>query len=154
MLKKGDKAPDFTLPDENGKPVSLQSLLSEGPLILYFYPSDFTPVCTREACGIRDIHDEIEEVGIQVVGVSPQSEESHQRFRDKYALPFKLLNDRKKQAIKAFGVDGPLGIGVRRATFLISQDGRIENRVVSDLFAGNHIDFVRKVIDEQGKPAE
>ncbi len=149
MLDVGDTAPSFTLPDDTGNPVSLESLLADGPLILYFYPADFTPVCTKEACGIRDIYSDITDVGIQVVGISPQGEDSHHRFRDHHNLPFKLLNDSKKVVIKSFGVDGPLGFGVRRATFLINTDGRIENRVVSDLFAGNHVEFIRRVITEK-----
>ncbi len=77
MLKAGDVAPEFILPDENGNEVSLSEMLQSGPLILYFYPADFTPGCTKEACSIRDIHDDISSVGLQVIGVSPQDGESH-----------------------------------------------------------------------------
>ena len=83
MLKVGSKAPDFILPDEDGDDVSLVGLLEQGPLILYFYPADFTPGCTKEACSIRDIHSDLTAVGLQVVGISPQDDESHARFREK-----------------------------------------------------------------------
>jgi len=138
MLNVGDHAPDFSLTDQDGETVTLASLLAAGDLVLYFYPADFTPVCTREACVFRDRHAALADRGVRVVGVSPQSATSHQRFRDAYALPFQLLCDEKKSLIRAFGVDGPLGFGVRRATFLIGRDGRIRNRAVADIFLGDH----------------
>jgi len=146
MLKKGDRAPAFALSDQDGQPVSLSGLLADGPLLLYFYPADFTPGCTKEACDIRDMHEDISDVGIRVVGVSPQDEDSHQRFRNKHKLPFTLLADPDKQAVKTYGVDGPLGIGVRRATFLINTDGFIEDVVVADLRIGRHSDFIREAV--------
>lgn len=146
MLKKGDRAPAFELSDQDGQTVSLSGLLADGPLLLYFYPADFTPGCTKEACDIRDMHEDISDVGIRVVGVSPQDEDSHQRFRDKHKLPFTLLADPDKQAVKAYGADGPLGIGVRRATFLINTDGLIEDVVVADLRIGRHGDFIREAV--------
>jgi peroxiredoxin Q/BCP len=138
MLNIGDRAPDFTLTDQDGQAVTLAGLLREGDLVLYFYPADFTPVCTREACVFRDHHAALADRGVRVVGVSPQSATSHQRFRETYALPFRLLCDEKKAVIRAFGVDGPLGFGVRRATFLIGRDGTIRNRAVADIFLGDH----------------
>jgi len=146
MLKPGDNAPDFTLPDQDGTQVSLSDLLEDGPLVLYFYPADFTPGCTKEACSIRDMHDEIAEAGMRVVGVSPQDEASHSKFRAKYGLPFTLLADPGKTAVKAFGVDGPLGVGVRRATFLIDQDGLIRDAVLADIRVGRHEEFIKKAV--------
>ena len=146
MLKPGDNAPDFTLPDQDGKPVTLSELLKSGSLVLYFYPADFTPGCTKEACSIRDMHDEIAEAGMRVVGVSPQDAESHSKFRAKHGLPFTLLADPDKVAVKAFGVDGPLGVGVRRATFLIDPDGLIRASVLADIRVGRHEEFIRKAI--------
>ena len=146
MLEIGDTVDDFSLTDESGSDVSLAELTAERSLILYFYPADFTPLCTAEACSIRDMHDEILDVGVNVVGISPQSERSHQRFKDQFNLPFPLLFDKSKKVIRAFGVDGPFGMGVRRATFLISQDKIVENRVVSDLFVGSHTKFIKEVI--------
>jgi len=146
MLKPGDNAPDFTLADQDGTQVSLGDLLKDGPLVLYFYPADFTPGCTKEACSIRDMHDEIAEAGMRVVGVSPQDEASHSKFRAKYGLPFTLLADPDKTAVKAFGVDGPLGVGVRRATFLIDQDGLIRDAVLADIRVGRHEEFIKKAV--------
>lgn len=149
MLKKGDWAPDFSLPDESGQQVTLASLLAQGPLILYFYPADFTPICTVEACSIRDMHDEILDVDMQVVGISPQSSSSHTKFKDKFNLPFPLLFDDSKRVIRAYGADGILGMGVRRATFLVDEAGQIENLVVSDLFVSSHVNFIKQVIAER-----
>ena len=146
MLKKGDRAPAFELPDQDGNQVSLAGLLADGPLLLYFYPADFTPGCTKEACDIRDMHEDISDVGIRVVGVSPRDEDSHQRFRSRHRLPFTLLADSDKTAVKDYGVDGPLGLGVRRATFLINPDGVIEDVVLADLLIGRHSDFIREAV--------
>ena len=146
MLSAGELAPDFELPDQDRKPRRLSSLVDGQPLILYFYPADFTPGCTKEACDLRDLHTRILSVGMQVVGISPQAPESHRRFRNEYGLPFLLLSDEKKDVIKAYGVDGPLGIGVRRATFLIGRDRRVEDAVLADLRIGRHQEFVQKAI--------
>lgn len=150
MLKPGSSAPTFTLPDQDGTPVTLSKLLKAGPLILYFYPADFTPGCTREACTLRDLHEQILAVGLQVVGVSPQSAESHRKFRERYQLPFPLLSDLDKVVIKAYDVNGPLGFGVRRATFLIGKDGRIEAAVLADLKIAEHEQFVRAALQLRG----
>ena len=150
MLTPGERAPDFTLPDQDGQPVTLSQLLAEGPLVLYFYPADFTPGCTKEACTIRDMHDEIASAGMRVVGIAPQDAASHARFREKHALPFTLLSDPDKRAIRAYGVDGPLGVGVRRATFLIGADGKILDAVRADLRIGRHEAFIRDAIAAGG----
>jgi thioredoxin-dependent peroxiredoxin len=146
MLKTGDRAPDFTLPDQDGTAVSFSALLADGPVVVYFYPADFTPGCTREACSIRDMHDEIAAAGMRVVGISPQDVASHARFRDEYRLPFTLLADPAKTAVKAWGVDGPLGVGVRRATFLVGADGVIRDAVLADIRISRHEEFIRGAI--------
>jgi peroxiredoxin Q/BCP len=146
MLAIGARAPEFTLPDADGQPTSLSNLLRDGPLILYFYPADFTPGCTREACQIRDLHAELDAAGLRVAGVSPQTPESHRAFREKYKLPFTLLADVDRFVIKMYGVQGPLGFGVRRATFLIDQARHIEDAVVADFRIGEHEAFVRKAV--------
>lgn len=146
MKKPGSQAPQFVLEDADGNDVSLRDLLSDGPLILYFYPADFTPGCTREACEIRDIHKDITAAGLQVVGISPQEGATHRRFQDKHALPFLLLCDPDKQAIKAYGVDGPLGIGTRRATFLIDESGIIVDAVLADIRIERHREFIEKAV--------
>ena len=146
MLKAGSKAPEFVLQDENGEDVSLTDLLAGGPLILYFYPADFTPGCTKEACSIRDIHQKITAVGLRVAGVSPQDPASHARFRDKHNLPFTLLCDPEKVAARMYGVDGPFGVAVRRATFLINQDRTIHDAVMADIRIGRHTEFIEKAV--------
>jgi peroxiredoxin Q/BCP len=146
MLKAGAKAPKFELGNDRGDTVSLAGLLENGPLILYFYPADFTPGCTAEACSIRDIHSDIQSVGLQVAGVSPQDADSHARFREKHGLPFELLCDPEKVAAKMYDVDGPFGVGVRRATFLIDQDRTIRDAVQADLRIGRHEEFIKNAI--------
>jgi peroxiredoxin Q/BCP len=146
MLEVGSKAPEFVLANDEGGETSLTDLLKDGPLILYFYPADFTPGCTKEACSIRDIHNDIQSVGLRVAGVSPQDVESHQKFRDEYDLPFTLLSDPDKVAIKMYDVDGMFGVGVRRATFLISQDRVIKDAVMADVRIGRHQEFIEKAI--------
>jgi thioredoxin-dependent peroxiredoxin len=146
MLSPGDRAPDFALADQDGRTVTLSGLLGDGPLVLYFYPADFTPGCTREACSIRDMHDEIAAAGLRVVGIAPQDAASHARFRAKHGLQFTLLADPEKAAIKAYGVDGPLGFGVRRATFLVGPDGIVRDAVLADVRIGRHEEFIRAAI--------
>jgi len=146
MLETGAKAPEFVLNTHEGIETSLSDLLQDGPLILYFYPADFTPGCTKEACSIRDIHNDIQSVGLQVAGVSPQDEDSHKRFREEHNLPFILLCDPEKVAIKMYDVDGPFGVGVRRATFLINQDRTIKDAMMADVFIGRHEEFIRKAV--------
>lgn len=153
MLKTGLKAPEFVLENDRGGETSLSELLRDGPLVLYFYPADFTPGCTKEACSIRDIHTDIQAVGLQVVGISPQDIESHIRFRKKHELPFILLSDPDKEVIKMYDVDGPFGVGVRRATFLINQDGTIQDSVLADVRIGLHTDFIEKAVALAG-PAD
>ncbi len=146
MLKAGEQAPEFTLENDKNEEVSLSELLRNGPLILYFYPADFTPGCTAEACSIRDIHSDIQSVGLQVAGVSPQDADSHARFRQKHELPFELLCDPDKVAAKMYDVDGPFGVGVRRATFLIGEDRTIHDAVQADLRIGRHEEFIKNAI--------
>ena len=148
MLDVGDKVPDFELVMDTGQTISLDELLIDGALILYFYPADFTPGCTAEACDIRDMYPDIRAANANVVGVSPQSAATHQRFREKYELPFPLLADPNKTVIKAFGVNGPMGFGVRRVTFLINGDKFIVDRVQADFAVKRHAQFIEHVLDE------
>jgi peroxiredoxin Q/BCP len=146
MLANGSVAPDFELVDQSGRKRSLPDLLADGPLILYFYPADFTPGCTKEACSFRDLHRDILKAGLRIVGVSPQGTDSHRRFAEKHGLEFTLLSDPDKQVTRAYKLDGPLGIGVRRGTYLIGKDGRILDSVLADLRIGAHEAFVRNAI--------
>jgi peroxiredoxin Q/BCP len=146
VLRVGEQAPEFKLEDQHGEPVTLKALLAEGELILYFYPVDFTPICTAEACAFRDNFDDVSAIGTNVVGISPQDVASHRRFAESFEIPFPLLADPRKTAIGAYGVDGPFGFGVRRATFLIGRDGIVRNRVVSDLMVRSHIELLRQTV--------
>ena len=146
MLQPGELAPDFILSDENGDEISLTAALRDGPVILYFYPADFTPGCTKEACAIRDIHDDILAVGLRVYGVSPQGPESHARFRKEHKLPFSLICDPEKVAVKMYDVDGPFGVGVRRVTYLVGRNQRIEDAVQADLKIDKHKAFIEKAV--------
>ena len=150
MLEEGDLVPDFELATDTGQTVSLDELLAKGSLILYFYPADFTPGCTAEACDIRDMYPDIKAVNAHVVGVSPQTAETHKRFKAKYELPFPLMADPDKTVIKAFGVNGPMGFGVRRVTFLINEEKRIADRVIADFAIKRHAQFIGHVIKDLG----
>jgi peroxiredoxin Q/BCP len=146
MIKTGERAPEFTLPDDTDRERSLTQLLSDGAIVLYFYPADFTPGCTRQACLLRDLDSEMKQARLRVVGVSPQSPESHAKFRTRYNLPFVLLSDPQKAVIKMYGVNGPLGIGVRRASFLIDAGRKVRDVVLADFRIGRHEEFVRKAL--------
>jgi peroxiredoxin Q/BCP len=124
-LKVGDKAPDFTLMDERGLPVSLKDFLGKHLVVLYFYPKDFTPGCTTEACSFRDDYKAYEERGAVVVGVSLDSVESHAKFSEHHSLPFTLLSDNRKEVAKAYGVLGTGGFLAKRVTFIIDRNGSI-----------------------------
>jgi peroxiredoxin Q/BCP len=146
-LKVGDKAPDFTLMDEQGRPVSLKDFQGKKPVILYFYPKDFSPGCTTEACSFRDDYKAYEEKGAIVVGVSLDSVESHTRFSQKYKLPFPILSDKKKEVAKAYGVLGIGGFLAKRVTFVIDKEGKIA-AVFPKVDVKRHSQEVLKVLDQ------
>lgn len=148
MLKPGDPAPDFTLQDHQNHAATLRDLLRAGPLLLYFYPADFTPICTREACMFRDRTPELIAAGVRVAGISSQSPESHARFRARHGLEFPLLADPEKRVIKAYGANGPLGIGVRRVSYFIVADPEptVRDAVRADLSVGAHDRFLQRVL--------
>lgn len=129
-VREGEPAPDFTLTDELGEPVTLSSFRGR-PLVLYFYPKDDTPGCTAQACGIRDAWDAFRERGAVVLGVSPDDEESHRKFREKHGLPFTLLADEDHEVSELYGVWGERTfrgnryMGVNRSTFVIDADGTV-----------------------------
>ena len=131
MLKVGDKAPNFTLNDKDGNAVSLSDFLGKR-VVLYFYPKDNTPGCTRQACAFAGAYSEFQRRGVEVIGISKDSVASHVKFAEKYSLPFILLADPDRQAIEAYGVwqekklYGKLSLGVVRTTFIIDANGNIE----------------------------
>lgn len=148
MLKAGDRAPDFSLPDHDGRVVSLGTLLAKGPLLLYFYPADFTPVCTREACAFGAREAELAQAGISLVGISPQDSASHARFREHYSLPFPLLADPDKRVIRAYDCDGLLGLHVSRVTYLIGQDGHIQEAAKAAFRVGPHLKLAERALSK------
>ena len=131
MLEIGMKAPDFTLKNKEGENFTLSSLLGK-KVVLYFYPKDNTPGCTRQACAFAGAYKQFEAKGVEVVGISKDSVASHIKFAEKYDLPFILLSDPDRIAIEAYGVwqekkmCGKVSMGVVRTTFIIDEDGNIE----------------------------
>lgn len=131
MLQEGMKAPDFTLCDKNGNQVSLSDYIGK-KVVLYFYPKDNTPGCTRQACAFAAAYEGFKEKNTVVIGVSKDSVASHQKFAEKYKLPFVLVSDPEKAAIEAYGVwkekkmCGKVSMGVVRTTFIIDENGFIE----------------------------
>ena len=131
MLEIGTKAPEFTLPDKDGNPVSLSDFAGK-KVILYFYPRDNTPGCTRQACAFAGAYEEFKRIDAVVIGVSKDSVASHQKFAEKYNLPFILLSDPELTAIQAYGVwqekknYGKVSMGVVRSTFVIDENGIIK----------------------------
>lgn len=140
MVNIGDKAPNFTLNNKNGQAVSLSDFMGK-KVVLYFYPKDNTPGCTRQACAFAGLYQEFERKGIVVIGISKDSVASHQKFAEKYNLPFILLADPERVAIEAYGVwqekklYGKTSMGVARTTFIIDENGIVEkvmNKVKPD----------------------
>ena len=131
MLAQGVKAPDFTLPDKDGNEVSLSSFLGK-KVVLYFYPKDNTPGCTRQACAFAAAYEGFKAKDIVVIGISKDSVASHAKFAEKYSLPFILISDKDLEAIKAYDVwqekkmCGKVGMGVVRTTYIIDEKGYIE----------------------------
>ena len=130
MVDAGQAAPDFELTSDKGETVKLSDFRGSS-VVLFFYPKDDTPGCTKEACQFRDAYSEFKERGAVVLGVSPDGEASHVKFRDKYELPFTLLSDPDKEVAKAYGVwrekkmYGKLSLGIHRSTFVIGPDGTV-----------------------------
>lgn len=141
-LKPGDKAPEFKGKDQNGNDIALADFKGS-KLVIYFYPKDSTPGCTSQACNLRDNYDMLLNKGYKVVGVSADSEKSHQKFIEKNNLPFPLISDTEKEVIKAFGVWGPKKFmgktydGIHRTTFVIDENGVIEE-VISKVQTKDH----------------
>ncbi|MCX6249941.1 MAG: thioredoxin-dependent thiol peroxidase [Bacteroidetes bacterium] len=145
-LKNGDRAPDFSGIDQEGRKVSLKDFKGN-KLVLYFYPKDDTPGCTAEACNLRDNYDTLLKKGFQILGVSADSEESHKKFISKYVLPFPLIADKDKKIIHDYGIwgekkrYGKIYQGILRTTFIINEDGIIE-KVIGKVDTKNHTEQI------------
>lgn len=149
MLKKGDTAPNFTAVDQFGNSISMSAFKGKR-VVLYFYPKDDTPGCTKEACNLRDNYTELVAKGYVVIGVSPDNEKSHQKFSDKFSLPFSLLPDPELSIIKAYGAWGKKSMygkeyeGLLRTTFIIGEDGLIEH-VIEKVQTSDHTNQIYKL---------
>jgi thioredoxin-dependent peroxiredoxin len=148
MLREGDPAPDFTLTSDSGDAITLSSLRGQ-PVVLYFYPKDETPGCTRQACGLRDAWDDFRARGAEVLGISPDDVDSHVRFKQKHGLPFTLLADPEHEVAEDYGVwverknYGKTFMGIERSTFVIDADGNVATimrRVKPDTHAQQVLD--------------
>jgi peroxiredoxin Q/BCP len=149
-LKVGDTAPDFSLSDERGLPVSLKDYLGKNVVVLYFYPKDFTSGCTAEACSFRDNYTLYQNKGAVVIGVSLDTVESHSKFSEKYNLPFAILSDRNKEVAKAYGVLGLGGFLTKRVTFIINKNGKITH-IFPKVDVRHHSEEVLKALEEVEK---
>ncbi len=152
QIKEGDKAPMFKGKDQDGKWISLEDFKGK-KVVLYFYPKDDTPGCTTEACNLRDNYESLLSAGFAIVGVSPDNESSHSKFRTKYALPFSLIADPDKLIIQAYGVWGEKNnygrksMGVLRTTFIIDETGKIL-RIIGKVNTGDH---AQQILQELAK---
>ncbi|HEY3481063.1 MAG TPA: peroxiredoxin [Streptomyces sp.] len=144
-LQVGDKAPDFTLPDQSGKPVTLSGVLGEKVVVLYFYPKDNTRGCTAEACSFRDSYESFTDAGAEVIGVSSDSVASHEKFSGRHELPFVLLSDPGRAVRKQYGAT-TMGVVPGRITFVIDKEGVIRHAFSSMTNIGGHIDDALAVV--------
>ncbi len=151
MLKEGDIAPDFTAKNQDGENVKLSDYKGE-KVVLYFYPKDDTPGCTKQACSLRDGFPKLTQNNITVLGVSTDDEKSHRKFIEKFDLPFTLLADTDKEIVNKYGVYGEKNMygkkymGVNRTTFLIDEEGKIA-KIMKKVKVGEHADEVLKAFE-------
>lgn len=145
-LKAGDNAPDFNSIDQNEMPIALSNFKGK-KVIVYFYPQDDTPTCTKEACNLRDNFSELQKAGYEVIGISPDTAKKHKKFITKYDLPFSLVVDEDHKIAEAFGVwgekkfMGKIYDGIHRTTFLIDESGKIE-RIIEDVKSAQHAEQI------------
>ncbi|HST83582.1 MAG TPA: peroxiredoxin [Kineosporiaceae bacterium] len=148
MLAPGDAVPDFALPDQSGTVVRLSELLSKGPVVLFFYPAAMTTGCTAEACNFRDLAAEFSQAGAQRLGISVDSVDKQKEFADKNSFDYPLLSDVDREVAAAFGVRRRFGPSpVKRATFVIGQDGLVIHTISSELRMNKHADEALVVLN-------
>lgn len=146
MLTVGTRAPNLDAVDHRGKPVRSAELLAKGPLVVYFYPKDFTPGCTREACMFRDAYADLDGYGATIVGVSMDDDASHERFAQRYQLPFSLVADPKFALAREWGVARPLGLGAWRVTYVVDQAGMLRGAFHHEISMSKHVSEVRDLL--------
>jgi peroxiredoxin Q/BCP len=147
-VKVGDLAPDFTLPTQSGSSVSLSDFRGKKSVILYFYPKDDTPGCTAESCAFRDRYEVFQQAGAEVIGISGDSPDSHQRFANKYQLPFTLVSDTNNQVRKLYGVPATLGLLPGRVTYAIDSQGVVRHIFNSQFNFQGHVEEALKTLRE------
>jgi len=144
-LKVGAKIPLFTLPDSDGNPFSIQDVLGKQALVIYFYPKNNTPGCTKEACDFRDSYEDFKELGAEVIGISADSAQSHERFVKKYELPFILLSDKDNKVRKQFKIQNSLLVLPGRETYVVDETGTII-MVFNSINASEHMKRALKAL--------
>jgi peroxiredoxin Q/BCP len=147
-LNVGDRAPDFTLPSHDGREVSLEELRRDSVLVLFFYPKDGSPVCTKEACAFRDSYEDFTEAGAVVAGISADPTERHRSFAEANRLPFVLLSDPGGKAARDYGVSKTLGLLPGRVTFVIDSEGIVRHQFRSQLSAQEHVQGALRMVEE------
>jgi len=147
-IKTGDQAPDFTLPKQDGTMVSLHDFVGKKIVVLYFYPKDFTMGCTAEACAFRDNYEVFKDAGAEVIGVSSQSVDSHQKFASTNTLQFTLLSDEGSKVRKVYGATSAFGLMPGRVTFIIDKKGTVRHVFSSQLNPTKHIEEAIRIIKE------
>ncbi len=147
-IKVGDKAPDFTLPSQMGDTVKLSEYFGKKNIVLYFYPKDESPGCTKEACSFRDNYQELTSLGAEVLGISGQSIESHKSFATHHGLPFILLSDADNQVRKLYGVPSTMGVLPGRVTYVIDKQGVVRSIFVSQTQAEKHVEEAKKTLQQ------
>ncbi|MBX3188073.1 MAG: peroxiredoxin [Labilithrix sp.] len=152
-LTVGQKAPDFDVVSSSGKELKLADFAGKKNVVLYFYPGDFTPVCTKETCGFRDMYQDLESKDTEVIGVSVDSNDSHRKFAEEHGIPFDLVSDKNKDLAKAYGATSLLRdiLGkMKRMTFVIGKDSKIAGIFEGELSASKHVEGVRELIAKLG----
>lgn len=149
-IKVGDAAPDFTLQSQAGEPVTLSDFQGQKVVVLYFYPKDDTPGCTTESCTFRDSFQDFQDLGVEVIGISSDSTDSHQKFASKYSLPFTLVSDTDSSVRKAYGVPATLGLLPGRVTYVIDKTGTVRHLFNSQFNPKKHVDEALSVLKGLG----
>lgn len=150
MLKTGDQLPNISLPDQSGEIVSLSDFIGKKHLVVYFYPKNNTRVCSAQACSFRDSYEVFTDLGAEVIGISHDSVDSHAKVTNNRSLPFILLSDPKRKAMKAFGVAIRFfGLLTQRITFVINKEGKIIHTFHAELSAQKHIDQSIEILKKQ-----
>lgn len=142
----GSKAPDFALPSQSGKMVNLSDFLGHKPVVLFFYPKDDTPGCTKQARAFRDGYEEFGKLDVEVIGISSDSVESHKGFAEKHSLPFLLLSDEGGKVRKLYGVPSTFGLFPGRVTYVVDAEGVVRHVFASQLGVEKHVEEAREAL--------